>query len=49
LLRDGATVAEAEGETLEHRSGGAGAYRLEVRLPHDDRAWLVTNPVYVSA
>jgi hypothetical protein len=49
LLRDGATVAEAEGDTLEHRCDGAGAYRLEARLPHDDRVWLVTNPVYVSA
>jgi hypothetical protein len=49
LLRDGVTVAEAEGERLEHAADGDGAYRLEARLAHDDRPWLVTNPVYVSA
>jgi hypothetical protein len=49
LLHDGETVAEIEGKRLEHSARDAGAYRLEVRLPDDDRLWLASNPVYVSA
>lgn len=49
LLHDGATAAETDGDRLEHPAREAGAYRLEVRLPADDRLWLATNPVYVSA
>ena len=49
LLRDGAPVHDAEGDRLEHTVETAGCYRLEARLPGDerDRLWLVSNPVYV--
>jgi hypothetical protein len=47
LLRDGVPLAEVEDVRLEHPVAMAGCYRLEARLPGDDRLWLVTNPVYV--
>ena len=49
LLRDGAPVHECEGGRLEHRIDQDGTYRVEARLPEDerDRLWLVSNPVYV--
>jgi hypothetical protein len=47
LLRDGAPVHEAEGGRLEHAVREDGCYRVEARLPGDDRLWLVSNPVYV--
>jgi hypothetical protein len=49
LLRDGVPVHECEGERLEHRIDQDGTYRVEARLPEDerDRLWLVSNPVYV--
>ncbi len=49
LLRDGVRVHEAEGERVEHVIEENGCYRLEARLPGDERErlWLVSNPVYV--
>jgi hypothetical protein len=47
LLRDGTPVHEAEGDRLEHAVGREGCYRVEARLPGDERLWLVSNPVYV--
>ena len=48
LLRDGEVLCEVEGDALEHPVRRPGVYRLEARLPDDDRLWLVTNPVYVN-
>ena len=49
LVRDGVAVHEAEGDRLEHPVEDGGCYRLEARLPDDERErlWLVSNPVYV--
>jgi hypothetical protein len=46
LLRDGLPVLEAEGERLEHAAEQPGCYRLEARLPGDERLWLAGNPIY---
>ncbi len=42
-------VAEAEGETLEHRVTEPGVYRVEARLLRRGawRAWVFANPVYL--
>ena len=49
LLRDGVPLHEAEGERLEHPVEERGCYRLEARLPDDERQrlWLISNPVYL--
>jgi hypothetical protein len=49
LLRDGFPVHEADGDRLEYAVEEQGCYRLEARLPDDERErlWLVSNPVYV--
>ena len=49
LLRNGVAVHEAEGDRLERTIEENGCYRLEARLPDDERErlWLVSNPVYV--
>jgi len=49
LLHDGAPVLEVEGDRLEHAVEEDGCYRVEARLPGDERErlWLVSNPVYV--
>jgi hypothetical protein len=49
LLRDGVPVHEGAGERLEHPVEEGGCYRLEARLPEDERErlWLVSNPVYL--
>ena len=51
IVRDGAVVHESEGDELEHVVEEEGAYRLEARLPGDDRRrlWIVSNPVYLQA
>jgi hypothetical protein len=51
LLRDGAPLCEVEGERFERDVAEPGCYRLEARLPGDerDRLWLVSNPIYVRA
>jgi hypothetical protein len=47
LLRDGRALSEVEDDRMEHAVAEPGCYRLEARLPGDDRLWLVTNPVYI--
>ncbi|MGH2803263.1 MAG: hypothetical protein ACRDL4_09505, partial [Thermoleophilaceae bacterium] len=49
LLRDGAEVAAAEGESLEHEVGEPGAYRVEAYRHHRgrERTWVLSNPVYL--
>jgi hypothetical protein len=51
LVCDGVAVHEAEGDRLEHPVEEGGCYRLEARLPDDERErlWLVSNPVYVRS
>lgn len=48
LLRDGQTLHEAA-DRLEAPSAGTGVYRVEVRVPGWDAAWIVSNPIYVFA
>jgi hypothetical protein len=51
LLRDGVPVLDTVSERLEHPVGEPGSYRLEARLPGDerDRLWLATNPIYARS
>ena len=46
LLRDGVTIAEAEG-ALQLDDVAPGVYRVEVRLPDWEMPWIVSNPLYV--
>ncbi len=48
LLRGGNAVAEGAAGTLRTVVQGAGAYRVEVRLPGRPVPWLLGNPVYVG-
>lgn len=49
LLRDGVVVARSEGTALEHRSNGAGVYRVEARREFRGapRPWIYSNPIYL--
>ena len=49
LLRDGVGVREVEGDRLEVEVEEPGCYRVEARLPGDERGrlWLVGNPIYL--
>lgn len=49
LLRNGKTVATADGSTLDHVPTQAGVYRLEAWLTLDNerRPWVYTNPIYL--
>jgi hypothetical protein len=49
LIKDGKEVATANGTTLEHRSDGAGVFRVEAyRDAHGrERTWIVSNPIYL--
>lgn len=51
LLRDGVTLAESAGDTLEAVVTGPGVYRAEVWLEvgGEWRPWVYGNPVYVRA
>jgi hypothetical protein len=46
LLRDGRTLAEAEG-ALDRAADGPGVYRVEARVPGWDVPWVLSNPIYV--
>lgn len=53
LIRDGRTVAEGDGGTLQHDAGPEPAvYRVEVTLPgapgEPPVPWIVSNPIYVG-
>lgn len=49
VLRDGSPVHDVEADRLDYQVDENGCYRLEARLPDDERnrLWLVSNPVYV--
>jgi hypothetical protein len=49
LLRDGAVVASATGNSLEHTAGERGVYRVEARRDHRGRSrpWIYSNPIYL--
>ena len=51
IVRDGTVVHEREGGELECVVETEGAYRLEARLPGDERGrlWIVSNPIYLRA
>jgi hypothetical protein len=49
-MRDGRPIATADAATtLEHEATAPGVYRIEAQLRPDgrDRAWLLSNPVYL--
>lgn len=50
LIRDGAVVAEASGQTLTHRPDRPGAYRVEAWKSYRGRArgWVFSNPIYLG-
>ena len=50
LIRDGATVAEAIGQSLTYVPERPGAYRVEVWKPYRgrERGWIFSNPIYLS-
>lgn len=52
LLKDGSSVASAAGPVLEHVTGDAGVYRVEVSLPRAPGQppvpWMLSNPIYVG-
>lgn len=50
LLRNGALVAQANGEALEHQAVDPGVYRVEVyrRFRGVSRGWIFSNPIYVA-
>jgi len=45
LRRNGAVVAEAEADTLDHRAAEPGVYRAEAHL--GGLPWVYTNPIYL--
>lgn len=47
LVRDGKTISQTEGKTLEYRVENAGVYRAEVysRRFGKDRPWIFSNPI----
>jgi hypothetical protein len=49
LMRDGAEVTSARGDSLEHRAGEPGVYRVEAyRDAHGrERTWVLSNPIYL--
>jgi PHP domain len=49
LLRDGAPIARAQGTEVTAEVEEPGVYRVEATLPHHgrDRAWIISNPVYL--
>jgi len=49
LLRNGRTVRESEGRTLEAPVTEGGNYRVEawLRPAGEDHLWILSNPVYV--
>ena len=49
LVRDGETLATANGDRLEHQAREPGVYRLEATLPHGgrERTWILSNPIYL--
>lgn len=49
LLRDGALIATATGNSLEHRADRRGVYRVEARRSHRGRVrpWIYSNPIYL--
>jgi hypothetical protein len=49
LLRDGAVVAQARGDELEHWTDEPGVYRVEAYLDARgrERTWVLSNPVYL--
>jgi hypothetical protein len=53
LFKDGASLREATGSSLEHdATGQLGVYRVEVMLPNapgqPSVPWIVSNPIYVG-
>jgi hypothetical protein len=49
LLRDGVTVAEAQGDAIEHWTDAPGVYRVEAYLTAHgrERTWILSNPIYL--
>jgi hypothetical protein len=49
LLRNGETIATADGAKIEHTADQPGVYRVEARLrAHGkDRTWILSNPIYL--
>lgn len=49
LVRDGATLVERRGDTLELPAEERGVYRVEARLPARGReqTWIISNPIYL--
>jgi hypothetical protein len=49
LMRDGAEVAAAEADALEHGADAPGVYRLEaqVRTAGTARTWILSNPIHL--
>jgi hypothetical protein len=49
LLRDGAAIATAHGTEISADVEEPGVYRVEATVPYDgrDRAWIISNPVYL--
>jgi hypothetical protein len=49
LLCDGAELARAEGESLEHEVEEPGVYRVEARrrAKGRERTWILSNPIYL--
>jgi PHP domain-containing protein len=51
LLRDGAPIATAHGTEISAQVSEPGVYRVEATLPFHgrERAWILSNPVYLRA
>jgi hypothetical protein len=51
LLRDGDPIARADGTEISVDVEEPGVYRVEATLPYRgrDRAWILSNPVYLRA
>lgn len=49
LLRDGAVIATATGDSIEYAAGERGVYRVEARRDHRGgrRPWIYSNPIYL--
>ena len=49
VFRDGRTVTQTEGDTLEHWTDVPGVYRVEayLRAHGRERTWVLSNPIYL--
>ena len=51
VIKNGVTVSESEGRTLDYAVDSAGIFRCEAWLTvaNEEALWILSNPIYITA